>query len=61
MEKVVKAREFVGNTSDLCINSIAVVANARIPDDYAREEAVMTLNLLPGEWELETSCSRKVV
>ena len=49
MEKVAKKDELVGNTSDLCIKSVAVVANARIPDDYTREEAVMTLDLLPEE------------
>ena len=40
VEKVVKAKELVGNTSDLCINSVAVVTNARISDDYTREEVV---------------------
>ncbi|CAI5718021.1 unnamed protein product [Peronospora effusa] len=48
-ENFFKEKESVGDSSDCCLYSLAVVANARISNEYAREEPVMMLELLPGE------------
>ena len=49
MKKVDKADELVGNKSDFYMYPVAVVANTRVSDEFSREGAVMTLDLLPGE------------
>ena len=37
VEKVNKLDELIGHTSGFCINSVASVANACIPDNYLKE------------------------
>ena len=49
MKKVDKADQLVGNKSDFYMYPVAVVANTRVSDEFSREGAVMTLDLLPGE------------
>ena len=49
MRKIIEVEKLVENTSIFCINSVAAVPNACIPDDYSRHQAVMMLDLLPGE------------
>ena len=49
VEKVDKVDELDGSISDLCSSPVAVVANARVSDEFSREELLMTLDLLPGE------------
>ena len=48
-EKFDRTEELVGNTSDICVNSVAVVANMSTSDEFSREETLMILDLLPGE------------
>ena len=49
MKKIVMVEKLVENVLDLCIKHIAAVANACNPDDYTREGAMMTLDLMPRE------------
>lgn len=47
-EKFDRAEEFVGNTSDICVNPVAVVANMSTSDELSGEETLMILDLLLG-------------
>ena len=47
VRKFIKSDLLYGTILDLCIDPVAVVANARISDEFAREEESMTLDLLP--------------
>ena len=49
MKKVDKVNELVGNKLGFYTYPVAVGANTRVSDEFSREGAVMTLDLLPGE------------
>ena len=54
VKKVIKLENVVGNTLFVCINSVAAVANAFVPDDYSREhcdDIGLVVNKLRKYWK----------